>query len=251
MSKEEEKEVEEELQKEKEAQNKKAKKDKKEKKSKEEEEAIKPLPDDIKGQLNAKMELAVLNKKKERLREKLKDLTEELDSELYEYDFDYKKKINRKLDAVKEIKKELFKEEEELRDQLGPSGQFRMDELETTLDVQRQQLIDLKRNYKRHKIKKNVYKELKKEYAKIFREAEEELNELRAGVIRWLSEVKSELTTYESKIQKLKARYKAGEIEKNDLELKQKEYEKKIEQCEQRIKILELYTKPKKRGFFR
>ena len=209
------------------------------------------MPAEIKEQLTAKMDLAVLNNKKERLRDKLRELTQDLDAQRYEYDLEYAKIVNTKLDAVKGIKQELFAEEETLRGKLGPTGQFRMDELDTTMQVQRNQLLELKRQFKRHKIKKDVYKQLKEEYVDIFRNAEEELQNLRNNVIRWVSEERSKKATFENQIQILKARFKAGEMEEKDLDQETNRLGKQIESIEQKIKILDLYSESKKNGFFK
>ena len=79
--------------------NQKGKKDKKSNKNKqpsseEEDDTIEEMPPEILEQLEAKMNLAVINAKKERLRDRLKELTKELDSELYQYDLKYAKEIN-------------------------------------------------------------------------------------------------------------------------------------------------------------
>ena len=197
------------------------------------------------------MELAVINLKKVRLKKKLKELTENLDDQLYQYDMEYAKKINYKLNAVKEIKSELFNEEEDYRKKLGPSGQFRMDELDIVMEVQREQLIELKRAYKRHKIKKNVYNQLKEEYADKFRKAESELQDLRANIISLLGEEKIKKNTGQTNISMLQARLKAGEIEEDDFKTEKKHLEKQLEQHEQKIKILQLYAESKRKNFFK
>ena len=233
------------------ADSKKQRKNKSSKGKSAEREAIPELPEEIKAQLEAKMELAVLNTKKERLRDKLRELTDELDSHRYQYDIDYAKKVNLKLDAIKEIKNELFAEEEKLRNVLGPSGQFRMDELDTIMEIQREQLIELKRSYKRHKIKKNVYEQLKEEYADKFRSAESELQDLRGNIIRMLAEEKSKKTTFQNRISMLQARLKSGEIDEPTFNDQRNHLEKDIEQVAQKIKILEIYHESKKRSFFK
>mgnify|MGYP006310334047 CR=1 FL=1 len=165
--------------------------------------------------------------------------------------YKYAKKINTKLDAIKEIKNELFEEEEKFRNELGQSGQFRIDELENILEVQREQLIELKRAYKRHKIKKNVYEQLKQEYADKYRDAENEILDLRGNIIKMLAEERSKKTTYENRISLLKARLKSGELEEQDYSGQKSDYENKIDKIEQKIKILELYSEPKKKRFFK
>ena len=234
------------IQKEKQKQKKKKDKNKKQEKSKEKAE----LPEEIKDQLEVKMNLAILNKKKERLKKKLSQLKEDIDSDRYEYDRDYAKEINTKFEAFKSIKEELGKEEDELRKDLGPTGQFRLDELEETMEVQRRQLIELKRAYKNHKIKRNVYEELKLEYSTIFRESEDGIHELRSNIIRWLSKEKAQKNRLESRIRLLEARLKTGEVLKEDFKPEKAKLEKDLENSVQRIRILDFYSKPRRNKFF-
>ncbi|MHA1674239.1 MAG: hypothetical protein ACTSYI_11510 [Promethearchaeota archaeon] len=204
------------------------------------------LPQNIVDQLEAKMSLAVIEKRKAKLKRKLEDLQGDLDSNRYENDFEYAEKIKAKLNAFKSVKEELLGNEEEIRGVLGPKGQFRMDELEDEMEVQREQLIELKRQYKRHKIKKDIYEQLKVEYSSEFREFEDELQELRNNVIIWLSKEKSEKKRLENKIRMLRARYKSREIDESEYTEQKTSMEKSIEKMNERVSILENYSNPRK-----
>ena len=208
------------------------------------------LPEEIKEQLECKMKLAIIEDKKKKLKEKLKTLKEDLNEEKYEYDMDYAKKINVKLNAFKIIKEEFDEKEENLRAELGPKGMFRVDELEDELEVQREQLIELKRAFKMHKVKKDVYEQLRLEYSTGFREAEKELHDLRSNIIRWLSSEKADKNRLENRIRLLQGRYKTREIDEEEFERQKKDISQEVERVSQRVKILELYSRTKKKSFF-
>ncbi|MHA1476090.1 MAG: hypothetical protein ACTSQ5_13005 [Promethearchaeota archaeon] len=224
---------------------KKGKKDSKKKK-----EIKVELPEEIKEQLECKMKLAIIEDKKKKLKKKLKSLNENLDDERYEYDMDYAKEINVKLNAFKAVKEEFFEKEEKLRAELGPKGMFRVDELDEELEVQREQLIELKRAFKMHKVKKDIYEQLRMEYSTGFREAEKELNELRSNIIRWLSSEKSDKNRLENRIRLLQGRYKTREIDEDEFNRQKTEITNEVERISQRVKILELYSRAKKKRFF-
>ncbi len=208
------------------------------------------LPEEIKEQLECKMKLAIIEDKKKKLREKLKNLNDDLNEEKYEYDMDYAKEINLKLNAFKVIKEEFNEKEEKLRSELGPKGMFRIDELEEELEVQREQLIELKRAFKYHKVKKDIYEQLRMEYSTVFRESEKELNELRVNIIRWLSSEKTDKNRLENRIRLLQGRYKTREIDEDEFNTQKKDIKNEIERITQRVKILELYSRVKKKRFF-
>ena len=208
------------------------------------------LPEEIKDQLEAKMNLAVIENKKKLLKEKLKDLTQEIESERYEDDMEYAQKLNLKLNAFKSVKADILTKEEQLRAELGPSGQFRVDELDDEMELQRERLIDLKRSFKNHQVKRDVYEELKLEYSSEFREAEKEVQELRVNIIRWLSSEKAQKNKIEKRIRLLQARFKTKEIDSEEFESQKKAFEKELEQFSQRIKILEFYSRSKKSRWF-
>jgi len=208
------------------------------------------LPQEIKDQLECKMKLAVIEDRKKKLKKKLKNLTDDLNEERYEYDMDYAKEINIKLNAFKAIKKEFEEKEEKLRAELGPKGMFRIDELEDELEVQREQLIELKRALKYHKVKKDVYEQLRLEYSTAFREAEKELRDLRSNIIRWLSSEKADKNRLENRIRLLSGRYKTREIDEEEFKRQKKEIENEIDRIAQRIKILEIYSRTKRKKFF-
>ena len=226
-----------------------------EKETKDKKEKKKPkshieLPEEIKDQLEAKMNLAIIENKKKRLKKKLNELTQGIESDRYEYDMEFAQNLNLKLNAFKNVKEELLKKEEQLRAELGPSGQFRVDELDDEMELQRERLIDLKRSFKNHQVKRDIYEELKLEYSTDFRKAENEVQELRVNIIRWLSSEKAKKNQIEKRIRLLQARFKTKEIDSEEFESQKKTFEKDLEQFTQRIKILEFYSRSKKSRWF-
>lgn len=204
------------------------------------------LPQNIVEQLEAKMDLAVIEKKKQKLKKKLDKLKDELDSDRFEHDIEYANKISAKLEAFKSVKEELMSKEEEIRGKLGPKGQFRMDELEDLMEVQREQLIELKRQFKRRKVKREIYEQLKLEYSSEYRKYEDELQKLRDNVIIWISKEKSEMKRLKNKLGMIQARFKAREIDESEYNEQKADIEKDIEKMEERVKILQNYSQPRK-----
>jgi chromosome segregation ATPase len=206
------------------------------------------LPEQIKEQLEIKMELAVLDEKKTTLKNKLKEITDNLSDDRYDNDIDYAQQINVKLNALKQLKQELEEKEEQLRKDLG--GNFKVDELEEQIALKRQQLIELKRSYKHNQVKKDIYDQLKQEYADQFMKAEQELQDLRTNIIRWLSKERAEKSRVESHIRLLQGRLKAHEIVQQTFDEQKSAFDKDIEKLNQKIKILEAYSREKKKKFF-
>lgn len=127
---------------------------------------------------------------------------------------------------------------------------FKVDELMDKLEEKKQQLLELKRSFKLHEIKKDVYEQLKTEYINQFNQIQTELEKLRINIIRWVSLEKANRNKLDGKIRMAQARMKSGEIDKNEFEKERDTLQKEIEKSEQKIKILEHYTKEKEKKFF-
>jgi chromosome segregation ATPase len=206
------------------------------------------LPDDIREQLEVKMELAVVEHKKKMLKDKLKDFQSDLDENRYNFDMEYAEKINLTLNAYKELKNELNEQEDSLREKI--SGTFRIDELEEELEVKREQLIELKRSFKMHTTKKDVYEQLKTEYVEQYEGYQKELDDLRSNIVRWMSKEKSEQNRLKTRTRLLDARYKSREITKDIYEEEKKKLQKETELTIQKVAILENYARKKKKKLF-
>lgn len=107
------------------------------------------------------MEMIVYDEKKKKLKVRLDELLKATEDEKYEWDPDYKKEINIKLAALKEIKDEILKEEEKWREILKEP--FKLDVYDDTMEQKRGELVELRRSYKLHAIKKEQYEQLKLE----------------------------------------------------------------------------------------
>ena len=206
------------------------------------------MPIEIRDALEAKLNLAVIENKKKILKKKLTELQKSLEDERYENDYEFANQVNTTLDALKSVKEELGKEDDKWRKQLG--DRFIMDKLEDTLEEKRQQLIELQRSFKLHNIKKDVYEQLKQEYVSKFTEAEKELTDLRLNIVRWLSKEKADKNKLETKIRMAQGRLKSGELDNENFQTLKTDTQKDIDKIDQRILILEMYSKEKQKRMF-
>ncbi|MHA1727338.1 MAG: hypothetical protein ACTSWY_01240 [Promethearchaeota archaeon] len=197
------------------------------------------LDDDVRKQLEKKMKLAIINFKKGTLKKKLEEIMEDVNSERYELDIDFAISINVKLDAVKQIQGELQEKEKEVKDSIGL---FKFDELNNIIEERREQLTELKRKYKLHKIKHNIFEQLKREYAGEYKKAQKELADLQIQVRIWISKLKTEKNREEIKLKTVEGRRYAKEISKEELEGKKRKLKRTIEEYEQKINVLENFT---------
>lgn len=197
------------------------------------------MEDEMREQFEMKMEMAIINGKKEKLMEKLDKLLSDAKSERYELDIDFAKEVNMRLEAVKEVQKDLQSQIDEVLDRLGT---FKLDEFLITIEEKRAQLTELKRKFKLGKIKQNIFEQLKREYATEYRKAQEELESIQKQVRIWISKLKSEINQEEIKIKLLEGRLNTKEIDKETFENKKEEIRRQIEEFNQKISVLRNYT---------
>jgi len=200
------------------------------------------LDENIKEQLEMKIELTLLDNKKIKLKAKLDQIMKDVESEKYQMDVDFAKEVNAKLNAVKEIQKELKNKEEELKSKLTS---FKIDELNNIIEERRAQLTELKRQYKFGKIQESIFLQLKQEYAQDYRQAQQELEKIQTQIKIWISKLKSELNKNQVKLKTIEARFKAKEIDKDRYESEKKDILNEIDIIEIKIKTLEQYTESK------
>jgi DNA repair exonuclease SbcCD ATPase subunit len=207
----------------------------------EEDELVEALEmdDEMREQFEMKMELAVLNGKKERLKEKLDKLLGDAKSERYELDIDFAKEVNMRLEAVKEVQRDLQSQTDEVLERLG---EFKLDVFLVTIEEKRAQLTELKRKFKLGKIKQNIFEQLKREYSTEYRKAQEELINIQKQVRNWISKLKSEINQEEIKIKLLEGRLNTKEIDKDTFEQKKEDIKRQIEEFKQKIDVLGIYT---------
>ncbi len=197
------------------------------------------MEDEMREQFEMKMELAVLNGKKEKLKEKLNKLLAEVKSERYELDIDFAKEVNMRLEAVKEVQRDLQSQFDEVLERLGT---FKLDAFLITIEEKRAQLTELKRKFKLGKIKQSIFEQLKREYATDYRKAQEELVQIEKQVRNWISKLKSEINQEEIKIKLLEGRLNTKEIDKETFDQKKEEILRQIEEFKQKITVLSNYT---------
>ncbi|TFG17268.1 MAG: zinc-ribbon domain-containing protein [Promethearchaeota archaeon] len=197
------------------------------------------MEDEMREQFEMKMELAVLNGKKDKLKEKLNKLLGDVKSERYELDIDFAKEVNMRLEAVKEVQRDLQSQFDEVLDRLGT---FKLDAFLITIEEKRAQLTELKRKFKLGKIKQSIFEQLKREYATDYRKAQEELVQIEKQVRNWISKLKSEINQEEIKIKLLEGRLNTKELDKETFDQKKEEILRQIEEFKQKITVLSNYT---------
>ena len=175
----------------------------------------KPLPEDVKEQIETHLELRDIQEKKKTLIDKLADLQKLLKSPQYEVEYDFGEKINVQLQAVKTLIQEVKQQENELKQKI--EGKFIVDKINTDIAVKRDQLKNLMREHKLKKIRdKDVVRKLRDKYKQQLEEFTIQKAELVAGLNLWIEELiekKSELTTERNFN---KARFSSKEIEENE-----------------------------------
>ncbi|TFG08456.1 MAG: zinc-ribbon domain-containing protein [Promethearchaeota archaeon] len=202
------------------------------------EEEIKPLPDEVKQQIEYYLELNDIRLKKLSLDEKLKDLETNLKSDRYETDFEFGEKINVQLKAVKTVMEELKEEEKKVKEKL--TDKFVIEKLEYDIETKRSHLKNLMREHKLKKIKdKEVVKKLKAKYKNQLENFIEEKAELIAGIQLWIDELIEEKTELNTERKFNKARFSAKEITETDFKDKDEEFEIKIKKLDNKIQTLE------------
>ncbi|MFO7797715.1 MAG: zinc ribbon domain-containing protein [Promethearchaeati archaeon] len=208
-----------------------------EKEEEEEIKEVKPLPEDVKKQIEHYAEYSDIQFHKETLGKKLENVSNMMKEEKYEYDFNFKQKTNIKFEAVKTLIKELKEREKKLEKEM--SDTFIIQKLKNELDAKVFQLKNLTRQYRLKKVDKNTFDNLKSKYKKSKEEIEEELSDLRAGMKEWIQELKIEENDLIGDLKLNKGRFSSKEIEedeykeiRNDLEFKLKKVKAKIDTVE-------------------
>jgi len=240
---------------------KKKKKEKKEKKEKaeeeeekeegeeeeeEEEEIIeveaKPLPEDVKEQIETHLELKEIQEKKKTLLDKLTESQKLLKSPQYEVDYEFGEKVKVQVEAVKILIQEVKKNENELKQNI--EGKFIVDKINTDIAVKRDQLKNLMREHRLKKIRdKDVVRKLREKYKQQLKEFTTQKAELVAGLNLWIEDLiekKSELTTEKNFN---KARFSSKEIAEDEYKRNDVEYVKELDKVTKRLKSLKILTK--------
>jgi hypothetical protein len=208
----------------------------------EEEKEDKPLPEEVKQQIDYYLELNDIRLKKMTLAEKLDDLQKQLKSSRYETDFDFGEQIDVQLKAVKTIMDELKQQEEEVKTKM--TDKFIVEKLDYDIDTKRDQLKNLMREHKLKKIKdKEVVKKLKAKYKNQLDNFIEEKADLIAGIQLWIDELLEEKVELNTERKFNKARFSSKEISEDEYKENDSDFEIKISKLESKIETLRDLTK--------
>ncbi len=213
------------------------KEEEKKKKEKEKEKEIKPLPEEVKYQVELYAEYSDLQFEKEKLLEKLDEVSNMMKDDRYETDFDYKQNVNIKLKAVKTLIKELKERENELTKKMDDV--FIIQDLSNKIDAKIYQLKNLTREYRLKKVDENIFNKLKDRYKGEKQDLEEEREELKGGLGLWLQDLILEKNDLIGEIRLNKGRYSSKEIDEEDYKDTDNELQYKLKKVEAKIKTVE------------
>ena len=166
----------------------------------------------------------------------------------YSKDYTFMTEVNNRLKAIQNIKEELEEEEAKAQSELG--GEFRVENLERIMKEKDSQLTELTKTYKMRKIDEDVYKQLKREYEKEYKDAEKELHLLRKGLVRWVQEIKGQRARIETDLKVAKARSISKELTKEEYDKLEEEKLTELNNLDKQIKYIEMYAYNKKMSWF-
>ena len=162
----------------------------------------------------------------------------------YSKDYDFMMEVNARLKAIQNIKTELEEEEAKFQAELG--GEFKIEELERIMKEKDEQLTQLTKTYRMRKIEEDIFKQLKKEYAAEYKDAEKELKALRKGLVRWVQEIKGQRARVETDLKVAKGRSISKEISKEEYDKIEEEKLTELNNLDKMIKYVEMYAYNKK-----
>lgn len=206
------------------------------------EKEIKPLPEEVKEQIEYFLELNDIKLKKLSLADKLKDFQKLMKSDRYDTDFAFGEKINMQLKAVKTLIEELKEEENEVK--LKMDDQFIIEKLDADIGQKKDHLKNLMREHKLKKIKdKDVVKKLREKYKQQLEDSTTEKDELIDGLDLWVEEIEGEIAeiTIERKFNK--GRYSAKEISPEEFKTNDNDFDKQISKLKSKVKTLQNLAK--------
>lgn len=206
------------------------------------EKEIKPLPEEVKEQIELFLELNDIKLKKLSLADKLKDFQKLMKSDRYDTDFAFGEKINMQLKAVKTLIGELKESENEIK--LKMDDKFIIEKLDADIKKKKDQLKNLMREHKLRKIKdKDVVNKLREKYKQQLEDSTIEKVELITGIELWIDEIKEEGAELNIERKFNKGRYSAKEISQEEFKTNDNEFEKQISKLKSKVKTLQNLTK--------
>ena len=206
------------------------------------------VPEQVKNQMKVKIRLLDIADKKKKLKTKLEELMKEMKGDRYSKDYDFMMEVNARLKAIQNIKTELEEEEAKFQAELG--GEFKIEELERIMKEKDEQLTQLTKTYRMRKIEEDIFKQLKKEYAAEYNDAEKELKALRKGLVRWVQEIKGQRARVETDLKVAKGRSISKEISKEEYDKIEEEKLTELNNLDKMIKYVEIYAYNKKISWF-
>lgn len=206
------------------------------------EKEIKPLPEEVKEQIELFLELNDIKQKKLSLADKLKDFQKLMKSDRYDTDFAFGEKITMQLKAVKTLIGELKESENEIK--LKMDDKFIIEKLDADIKKKKDQLKNLMREHKLRKIKdKDVVNKLREKYKQQLEDSTIEKVELITGIELWIDEIKEEGAELNIERKFNKGRYSAKEISQEEFKTNDNEFEKQINKFKSKVKTLQNLTK--------
>jgi hypothetical protein len=218
----------------------KVKEEEKVKKKKEKKE-VRPLPEDVKEQIDLYIEYNEIQINKKVLIDKLDEISKLTKDPRYEWDQQYKKEVNIKLEAVKTLIEESKQKEVEIkRDMEEP---FIVQKINSDIDAKVFQLENLTREYKLHKVDKETFEKLREKYKQEKAELESDKEDLVSGMKLWIQELKLEKAELSSERKVNKGRFSAKEISEEEYQENDKEFDLKLKKSISRLETLEKLAK--------
>lgn len=233
--KKEEEEIEEEEKKDEQEKKKKKKKDKEE--EEEEEEELPELPEDIKQQIQYRLDMDRLKLTKERLGERLEKIEEATNGTQYDVDDEFAESVNAQLKAIQEVSNELKEKEEALESKIDKP--FITEQLNFDIDTKKDQLKSIVRDYKLKKLKKYAVKDLKKQYKQELKDLKRKKDNIITNIEKMIAETSMEKTKLKKELEYEKAKLSAKEITEEEYEKRKRDFEKDMKLIELNIKTLQ------------
>ncbi|HMF33363.1 MAG TPA: zinc-ribbon domain-containing protein [Candidatus Lokiarchaeia archaeon] len=194
------------------------------------------LPDDVKEQVEIRMEIEMLASKKKKIAEKVAETSKLLDDPQFEIDKAFHNDVNAKIAAIKQIKGEYDAQEEELKGRLDPA--FPLVALATRIEVLKTQIEELKNNFKLHRVERDVFDQLNGEYTDELTQDIETYGNLLAALKVWLTKLKAEKHERNRDINLAKARLRSKEITKEQCDEKLAELNLQLEKLDDKITVV-------------
>ncbi|TXT67284.1 MAG: hypothetical protein BAJALOKI1v1_130019 [Promethearchaeota archaeon] len=211
--------------------------EKEEKEEPKKEREPKPLPEEVKYQVELYAEYSDLQFEKKKLLEKLDEVSEMMKEDQYETDYDYKESVNIKLKAVKTLIAELKSRENDLKTKMDDV--FIIQDLTNKIDAKVYQLKNLTREYRLKKVDEKIFTKLKNRYKREKEKLEEERDDLRASLELWLHDLVAVKNDLIGQIRLNKGRYSSKEIEEDEYKQTDDELQYKLKKEDAKIKTVE------------